>query len=180
MKDLIRRNQSWLIALAMVCALAAWMASGNLGAGQAQARQAPAPDVVPDEDLFRVRVAISRAASVTREVVLRGRTEPARAVTLRAEVDGRVVEVGPERGARVSAGEVVARIDMRDREARLAEARAAVRRYEIEFEAWRQLSRFFDANRELLGDAQRLLAAARGEEMVVVPTLRFSGPSAED
>jgi hypothetical protein len=53
-------------------------------------------------------------------------------------------------------------------------------RHEIEFEHWRQLSRFFQANRDLLNDADRLRAAARGEEMVVVPTLRFPGPAAGD
>ena len=47
-------------------------------------------------------------------------------------------------------------------------------RHEIEFENWKQVGRFFAANRELLSDPERLRAAARGEEMVVVPTLRFS------
>lgn len=47
-------------------------------------------------------------------------------------------------------------------------------RHEIEFEDWKQVGHFFAANRELLSDPERLRAAARGEEMVVVPTLRFS------
>jgi len=46
-------------------------------------------------------------------------------------------------------------------------------RHEIEFEDWKQVGRFFAANREMLSDPKRLRAAARGEEMVVVPTLRF-------
>ena len=50
-------------------------------------------------------------------------------------------------------------------------------RHEIEFEDWRQLGRFFEANRELLGDVNRLRAASRGEEMVLVPTLRFLDPA---
>ena len=47
-------------------------------------------------------------------------------------------------------------------------------RHEIEFSDWRQIGRFFDANRELLGNPERLQAASRGEEMVVVPTFQFS------
>jgi hypothetical protein len=46
--------------------------------------------------------------------------------------------------------------------------------HEIEFEDWRQIGRFFEANKELLSNPERLGAATRGEEMVVVPVLRFS------
>jgi hypothetical protein len=49
-------------------------------------------------------------------------------------------------------------------------------RHEIEFEGWEEIGRFFEANRELLQDADRLRAAARGEGMLVVPTLQFPSP----
>ena len=48
-------------------------------------------------------------------------------------------------------------------------------RHEIELESWEQVGRFFDRNRALLNDPERLRAASRGEEMVVVPTLSFPG-----
>jgi len=49
---------------------------------------------------------------------------------------------------------------------------------EIEFESWGQLGRFFEANQELLTDAERLASAIRGEEMLVIPVLRFSDSKA--
>jgi multidrug efflux system membrane fusion protein len=62
-----------------------------------------------------VRVRTSVVQPVERRIVIQGRTEPARVVTLRAEVDGRIVALGAARGARVRHGELIARIDMRDR-----------------------------------------------------------------
>ena len=63
-----------------------------------------------------VRVREMVAAPVQREIVLNGRTAPARAVELRAEAAGRVVELAVERGSFVEAGEILARLDPRDRE----------------------------------------------------------------
>ncbi len=56
------------------------------------------------------------------------------------------------------------------------EGDTAYDRHEIEFEGWEQVGRFFEANREVLQDAEQLRAAARGEGMLVVPTLRFRSP----
>jgi len=53
-------------------------------------------------------------------------------------------------------------------------------RHEIEFNDWAQIGRFFEANRELLRDPERLRAATRGEEMVVVPTLQFVDSAPRD
>ena len=53
-------------------------------------------------------------------------------------------------------------------------------RHEIEFNDWAQIGRFFETNRTLLRDPERLRAASQGEEMVVVPTLEFSDSAPGD
>jgi len=49
--------------------------------------------------------------------------------------------------------------------------------HEVEFNDWRQVGQFFEANREMLGNAERLHAAIRGDEMAVVPLLQFADPA---
>src|SRR3546814_7705891 len=54
--------------------------------------------------------------------------------------DGRIEELIVEEGARVSAGDVIAKLSRGDRPARLAEAKALLAQRRIEFEADKQLS----------------------------------------
>lgn len=53
-------------------------------------------------------------------------------------------------------------------------------RHAIEFHDWEQIRNFFRANRELLRDPARARAAVRGEQMMLIPTMRWSGPEQED
>jgi hypothetical protein len=53
-------------------------------------------------------------------------------------------------------------------------------RHAIEFHCWEQIRTFFRANRELLRDPERVQAAVRGEEMMLTPTMCWSGPEQKD
>ena len=66
----------------------------------------------------------SVAQEIDSAVILRGRTEAARAVQLVAETSGRVISPPTPKGTLVAAGDVLCEIDMGTREASLAEARA--------------------------------------------------------
>lgn len=134
----IRRRQSVLIALTVALALGGWLLSGQFGDSAATEPTATDTENEPLAPMS-VRVREFEARPVTREVVFSARTAPAREVTLRAEAEGRVVEIPIERGARVEAGAVIARLDARDREAQLAEARATVRQRQLEYDGARRL-----------------------------------------
>ena len=108
-----------------------------------------------------VRTAVLHAQPVSRAIVVNGRTEPARAVTLRAEADGRVIALGAERGARVDEGEEVVRLDPRALEARRREARALVRQWELELDAVRRLSARSFQTESAMAATEASLEAAR-------------------
>lgn len=118
-----------------------WMLSGVLGSsGSASQTTADRSAMATEPDSpVRVAVRLSRATSRTREIAVSARTEPNRAVDLRAETDGRVVTLGAERGAVVESDEMIAVLDMRDRQARLQEAKANVRQMELQLQAARKL-----------------------------------------
>ncbi|UTW46271.1 efflux RND transporter periplasmic adaptor subunit [bacterium SCSIO 12696] len=69
----------------------------------------------------------------------RGRTEPNRQVSLRAEVAGRVVAVPAERGQSVAEGDVICELAVEDRQQRLDEAKAALREAQLRFEGVNKL-----------------------------------------
>ncbi len=149
-----RMRPSILVALAIAVLIAAWIGSGYVGPLRHGNGTQPLPVAVEPraEPLIRVRVKDSEAVPVERAIVLNGRTEPARRVTLRAEVAGRVLELPVPRGAAVAGGEVVARLDPRDRQAVLRHAEAMLAKASVEYEAGRKLQqRSFMAETELAG-----------------------------
>jgi len=155
------RRNSVLIATGVAISLVIWLASGmgtgdsdpvlNAGAGT-------------DAELMRVAVTTSRARTLTREITVNARTEPDRAIELKAETRGVIVEIGAERGAFVAENQTIASLDMRDRSASLAEAEALIRQRELQFEAAQRLREEQFISEADLAEAEAVLVAARAAE----------------
>lgn len=86
--------------------------------------EAQTPDVVVRDSTVGVVAIHSVAQTIDSAVILRGRTEAARQVTVASETTGLVISEPLRKGAFVSAGDVVCRLAPGTREASLAEARA--------------------------------------------------------
>jgi membrane fusion protein, multidrug efflux system len=148
-------RRSTLIAALLAIAVGLWLASPHLGldrwlpggdsgvTAEAPAGPEAAPAASPAasnaERLTAVRTRQSVAAPMAREIVLNGRTEVNRTVRLAAETAARVVELPRRKGEQVAAGDRIAQLDQRDREAALAEACAMLARRELDYEAARRL-----------------------------------------
>lgn len=91
-------------------------------ASQAATEIAEAP--ASDESVVGVVALRSVAQTVDSAVILRGRTEAARQVTVASETSGLVISEPLRKGAFINAGETVCRLDPGTREASLAEAQA--------------------------------------------------------
>lgn len=98
-----------------------------------------------------------------RTIVVNGKTAPARIVNLAAETDGRIDFVGADRGASLDTGELIVRLDERDRSARLAQAEATVRQREVEYAARERLKSESYVSEAQLQEAIAMLEAARAE-----------------
>ncbi|WP_457647235.1 efflux RND transporter periplasmic adaptor subunit [Profundibacter sp.] len=101
-------------------------AKGNAGAvGEDSEVQETAE--TPDAEatpLVSVVAIHSTARTVDSAVMLRGRTEAARQVTVMAETSGKVVSEPLRKGAYIEAGQTLCQLDSGTRESRLAEAKA--------------------------------------------------------
>jgi len=155
-EGLISTYKSWLTSAGIALAIAAWLMSGQLASDEADTEIA---DVSESAEIrTSVRIRTQTAEEVTRTITVNGMTAPARIVEINAETDGRVVATGIERGERMSKGEVIVRLDERDRQARLAQARALVKQRELEFAARDRLK-----NESYVSEAQLQEAAAQLE-----------------
>jgi multidrug efflux system membrane fusion protein len=158
----LRRYKSWITSAGITVAIALWLASGHIGGGNKSYETEQNSDV-DSAPLANVRVRRQVAEEVTRNIVVNGRTAPARVVELNAETDGRVVRVDAERGDRVDAGDVIVRLDERDRRARLAQAEATVKQRELEFAARARLKGDSYVSEAQLQEAEALLESAKAE-----------------
>ncbi len=165
------RKSSILIAAAVAAALVLWMLSGiGTSSDEADTANAVGSDAVEGgEREMRVTVVRSAARTIPTSVDLSARTEPNRQVSLRAETQGRVVEIGTERGSRIAAGDLIARLDMRDREAQLAEADAMIEEARIQNQAALDLKeRQFVSETQIAETQSRLVSARAARERIAL------------
>lgn len=124
-----------LIAAGILAVVLAWMISGQFKSGDdAGVEDSAAATGSTESDLTQVQVETIVADRMTRELVLQGRSEPAREATLAAETEGRIVETVALRGDMLEKGDVIARIEIGDRHARLEQAQAWVKQREIDYQ----------------------------------------------
>ena len=157
MKNYLASQQSKLIALGLVVALTLWLLSGQWN----NDTESKEPVAGEREAVTHVRVEEFKASEISREIVISARTEPARAVTLRAEIDARVTAIGAQRGTLVKQGDVIVSLDVRDRQEQLKEVQALVRQRELEYQGARQLSKQNFQSETQVAQALANLSAAR-------------------
>lgn len=151
-------NKSVVIALCITAALLFWLASGIVFN---ESPEEQTESTAREKTLFNVRVREQHAEPVVREVVIHGRTAPARTVQIKAETQGRVESVTAKRGSPVSTGQVIAQIELRDREERLQQSQALLKLRQIEYEAAKDLAEKGYQSENRLAEAYANLEEAR-------------------
>ncbi len=135
-----RLNSPWTIAAGLVLAVIVWLMTGTgKGSDPQSAAGTPGANARDAVERTTVQVRVQQAEQITRTLRISGRTAPARSMVLKAETDGRVIRVGAPRGERADAGTVIVQLDTRDREARLAEAKASVYERVIKYESTKKM-----------------------------------------
>lgn len=154
-------KKSYLIAVAITLLIAAWVFSGHIWPSASRASQSDGTAApARGEEKTTVRGRVFRSRDHVADVVLRGRTGALRSVRIKAQTDGRVVALPVEKGARVKAGQLICRLAVDDREARLAQARALVGQRQLEFDAAAQLAaKGYRAETQVAGAKAQLDAA---------------------
>lgn len=158
----LNEHRSWLMSAGIAVLVAAWLLSGQLGG---EPSEAPVTDLSPVARTTQssVRVRTQSAEEIMRTIVVNGKTAPARIVDLAVETDGRIEFVGVQRGANVRRGEVIVRLDERDRRARLAQAEATVKQRQVEYEGRKELMTESYVSEAQLQEAIAQLQAAKTE-----------------
>ena len=123
-------SQSVKLAGIVVAVIALYFLTAGLFGPDAD-REAEAAE----SEIFSVLTTVVSPESWRDEVVLRGRTEAERKVVVRAETSGKVAATPAELGTLVEEGTVLCKLNVDARRAQLAEARAALSKAELDYNA---------------------------------------------
>ncbi len=150
-------NKSIMLASGLTGLLIIWMLSGS--------NDAPAVEKVSQssesEKLMSVVVKPSESQLVAKKITVQGQVEPNRVLSLKTEVDGKVIALPIELGSRIKKGDVLAKISLKTRIAQREQAVANVAYQTQELAATKKL---FDRKLESgsrLSLQQANLAAAK-------------------
>lgn len=137
----MRLENSHKTAIAIALLAVVWMVSGVFNDDAPQATADASAEAPADVVLTRVRVITVVSQDHIRTLSVLGRIEADKAVSVRAEVAGRVSEITVQKGALVNAGEVLVKIDSENRPKLLAEARARFEQRKIAYDSTKKLSK---------------------------------------
>ncbi|WP_343559865.1 efflux RND transporter periplasmic adaptor subunit [Kiloniella sp. b19] len=167
-------KKSYLTAFILAAGTAVWVLSGQVGTGSDQTADdqtgdseeqvipvsKPPVDLTLENEIQSVRVSPFLAQDYSRSISLRGQSEALRSVSVKSEVQGNIEELPFEKGAFVKAGDVIARVEINDKRARIEEAKALLAQRTIEYEAAKRLSKKgFKAETQLAANKAELEAA---------------------
>ena len=166
-------QRSYLIALIIALTATAWLASpyvlgylwptDSADTNGAEVTAGPDSGAAEPGKPLRVRVRHSVAETRVKSLILTGQTEPSRRALLKAETAGRIVSVEAVEGAILKEGDIIVKLAMNDREARLEEAKALLKQRQIEHEAARKLSSKGFQTQIRLAETRSLMEAAEAQ-----------------
>jgi len=160
-KELIAK-QPWLLALAAFGVVAVWMATGMI-AGEPDTATESGASLGESGAPVAVQVASQQAIPVTRYINVYGNSAPARSVDLAIETEGRVEEVLARRGQQLKAGDPILRLDLRDRNAKILQAKASVREHQSKYDAQIKLQDDGYVSETQLAETLAMLESARAD-----------------
>ena len=142
----LKTKQGPIIAIVLSVALVAYILLGSQQASVAPQATDPLADdaalsapSTAQQPLPKVQVQQFREKPVTRYLDFDGETLPSRDITLRAQASGQVIDLVFSKGQSVKKGDIIARIDPGDLQARLNQALALQKQRQLEYEGIQQL-----------------------------------------
>ncbi|GJL85891.1 MAG: hemolysin D [Micavibrio sp.] len=157
-------KSSKIIAVVIAVVALAWILSGVLFAGpEEKSAQKMAAKNNAQPKIMEVRVRELTAESFANDIIVTGRSRASRTVEIKAETDGQISELLKEKGHEVEDQETLARLELRDRSAKVKEGKQRLSQRQIEYNAAKKLANKGFNSKVRLAQAQADLETARSE-----------------
>ena len=128
-------KSSKYIAVGISVVVLIWILSGIFSSGSEENGKESEVGTSSTTKVAEVRVRDIVAQSYANDIVVTGRTKASRSVEIKAKTRGQIQVLMKEKGTRVDEHEVLARIELSDREAKVIEAKQRFAQRQIEYDA---------------------------------------------
>ncbi len=132
-------NKSIIIACVLTVVAVAWLITGNIYGPNSIPLAEKTADDESKKPLFRVEATLSRAQVIDDVLLLNGQIESAKNVELKSEIDGSITALFFKKGDRVKQGDLIATINVGDRQEQLQKAKADLSARESDIRATESL-----------------------------------------
>ncbi|MFV8783789.1 efflux RND transporter periplasmic adaptor subunit [Microbulbifer sp. SA54] len=173
------RQRNYRVALIVTLVSLLWLLSGLVGRDVENDEAVSRVSATAVAEPMRVKARRLQAQPYTTRVLVNSRTEANRSVKLRAELDGAIASLPAKEGDWVRAGDVICEIAAEDRPERLARARAALRKAELDFSGAEKLKGRGLQSETAMAQQEVNLASARADfrrAQVDVASLQIRAP----
>lgn len=143
------------IALAVFAVIALWLLSGCFSSRKKIMTESK------EAKIMRVQTVNLEATPTEKELVVSAKTAPARIVKLSAEVAGKIVSIGADRGSFLRENELILGIEQRNLPELVKQAQSLVKQRELEYIAGKDLFQKNYQSESNLASANSLLEQAR-------------------
>ena len=128
--------KSVIIATIFAISIIVWIASGQFGKENDTQENTENKSNISEviKKPFLVETKLYKSSSRKSEIVLRGRTESARKIDIRAETEGKINQIFISKGSEVKKNQVLFKINMKDRNSKLREAVSLVEQRKLEYD----------------------------------------------
>lgn len=127
-------RKSYVIAFIILVLAGAWMAPAILDKTSPTDEKPQAQTKSKEKKRMRVQVETRTAESMQGRIEVNGQTHASRVVDISARTAGRFSKILVERGALVQKDQIIAEMDIEDRQAKLDRARAVLKQRTTEYE----------------------------------------------
>lgn len=156
----IHLNRGHILALFFIIVIASWLGYGLSSEEEEYVNPRP---LVMNDGLRKVQVERMQGSLVERVISISGKTAANRSVELKSEIRSKVKAIHKQKGERVKKGDLIVELDARDWPARVAQTKASLRQYKLEFDSAKKLLKKGLYNDAQLAQAETALANAKAD-----------------
>lgn len=157
-------KKSLLIAVVITLVAFLWVLSGLFGSKQESTNSQENTALLENEGkIAEVRVRDLVAQPMEDEINVTGRTRASRQVFLRAETEGQIASILIEKGDIVRKGQILAKLELRDRAANVLNGEQLLNQRKIQYSAAKELAEKGFNSRVRLAEARAQLESARAQ-----------------
>ncbi len=149
-----------MLALFFIIVIASWLGYGLSSEEEEYVNPRP---LVMHDGLRKVQVERMQGSLVERVISISGKTAANRSVELKSEIRSKVKAIHKQKGERVKKGDLIVELDARDWPARVAQTKASLRQYKLEFDSAKKLLKKGLYNDAQLAQAETALANAKAD-----------------